>query len=904
MTDSAGAGDPPTRVEVPGGQGVQVGDHGTQHNTYIQANTYIHTSIETQVIRPSSAPVSGQVMATARLALAQLPSAVVGFTGREGELAVLAGLLDPAGSAEPVIVSAVAGLAGVGKTTLAVEAGHAARQQGWFPGGVLFIDLHGYDEVPVQSKQALEALLLALGVAAERIAPGLDERAALYRSVLAQTEEPVLVIADNASSEAQVRPLLPGCGPHRVIVTSRHTLADLGARLVDVTVLDDDAGVELLAAALRAARPEDDRIASDTEAATRLARLCGGLPLALQISAALLKGDPTLSAAELAGELAIESERLERLRYDDGSGSAAPSVAAAFELSYRRLEPVLAQVFRLLPVDPGPNVSTAAAAHLIDLPVSKVRGVLAGLARAHLIEAAPEGKGRWRMHDLLRLYAQKLSDDHARADHREHSRDRLFAYYMKAADTADDHLQAVPALTGLGDFAARDEALSWFDTERANLVAVVKMAEDTGQDEVACRLPVALVRYFNWRRRFDDWLLTTCASLNAARRLDDRPREGIALNNLGAVLREVRRFDEAITACKDAVAIFRDTGDRHGEANALNNLGSALHEARRFDEAVTAHLQDLAICKETGDRHGEADALNNLGLALGELRRFDEAVTAHEEAASIYRETRDLHGEGSALNNLGVAIPKVWPQVNEALGALERAAAFLRETGDRHAEGMALNNLGAALREVGWSLPYAIAVHEDAVAIFRETGDRHAEGIALNNLGLALVKKERFDEAIVAHQNATRVFKEIGDRHAEGSALNNLSVALVKKERFDEAIVAHQNATRLFKEIGDRHAEGSALNRLGVALHGVGSFQRAIAVHRKAARLFKEIGDRHAEGSALDSLGLGLLKMRRFNEAISAFERATALYEETGDWYAERQAQSNAEYARGARQAF
>ena len=286
-------------------------------------------------------------------------------------------------------MSAVAGLAGVGKTTLAVEAGHAARRQGWFPGGVLFIDLHGYEEVPVQPKQALEALLLALGVAAEHIPPGLDERAALYRSVLAQTGDPVLVIADNASSEAQVRPLLPGCGPHKVVVTSRHTLAGLGARLVDVTILDDDAGVELLATALRAARPDDDRIARDPEAARRLARLCGGLPLALQISAALLKGDPTLSAAELAGELALESERLEKLRYDDGSGSAAYSVAAAFELSYRRLEPIPARVFRLLPVDPGPNVSTVAAAHLADLPVSKARGVLAGLAQGHLIEAAP-----------------------------------------------------------------------------------------------------------------------------------------------------------------------------------------------------------------------------------------------------------------------------------------------------------------------------------------------------------------------------------------------------------------------------------------------------------------------------------------------------------------------------------
>ena len=527
MTSSASAGDPSAHVEVSGGQGIQVGDRGTQHNTYIQ------THIETLVIKPSSAPVVGLVVATSRLALAQMPGAMVGFTGRDGELAVLARLLDPAASAEPVVVSAVAGLPGVGKTTLAVEAGHAARQQGWFPGGVLFIDLHGYDEVPVQSERALESLLLALGVAAEHIPPGLDERAALYRSVLAQAEEPVLVIADNASSEAQVRPLLPGCGPHKVIVTSRHTLAGLSARLVDVTVLDDGAGVELLATALRAARPEDDRIARDPETAIQLARLCGGLPLALQISAALLKGDPILSATELAGELAVESERLERLRYDDGSGSGAPSVAAAFELSYRRLEPVPAQVFRLLPVDPGPNVSTAAAAHLAELPVSKIRRVLAGLARAHLIEAASGDGDRWRMHDLLRLYAQQLSDDYAHADRREHIRDRLFTYYMKAADTADDCLQALPALTGPGDFAARDDALSWFDTERANLVAVVKMAEDTSRHQVACRLPMALVRYFNWRRRFDDWLLTTRVSLNAARLVGDRPREGIALNNLG-----------------------------------------------------------------------------------------------------------------------------------------------------------------------------------------------------------------------------------------------------------------------------------------------------------------------------------------------------------------------------------
>ena len=385
-------------------------------------------------------------------ALAQLPPEVTGFTGRDDELAVLAGLLDPDATAGPVLVSAVAGLAGVGKTALAVAAGHAAVRQGWFGGGVLFIDLHGYDEAPVEPGQALDALLRALGVPAEHIPPTTEERAGLYRSVLAQVTAPVLVIADNASSETQVRPLLPGAGPHKVLVTSRHTLAGLDARLVDVTVLDDDAAVGLLDGALRAGRPSDDRITADAGAAGRLAGVCGGLPLALQITAALLKADPALGAGELAGELAGEKDRLAGLRYDDGGGQGGPSVAAAFELSCRRLDATSARVFRLLPVNPGPDISTAAAAVLADLPVTGVRRVLAGLARAHLAEAATGPAGRWRMHDLLRLYAQRLSEEHADADGREQARDRLLGYYLDMAGAADGHLRALPG---------RDSSLAW-----------------------------------------------------------------------------------------------------------------------------------------------------------------------------------------------------------------------------------------------------------------------------------------------------------------------------------------------------------------------------------------------------------------------------------------------------------
>ena len=384
--------------------------------------------------------------AAAPVALAQLPAPVAGFTGREAELAQVTGLLSPAAGAGAVVVSAVAGLAGVGKTALAIQAAHAARAVGWFPGGVLFVDLHGYDETPVQPAQALDALLRALGIPAEHIPPGTEERAGLYRSALAAITDPVLVVVDNASAEAQVRPLLPGPGPHRALVTSRHTLAGLGARLLDVEVLAEQTAIALVGEVLRAARPGDDRITSDPQAARRLAGVCGGLPLALRITAALLAADPALTVAELAGQLRDEVGRLAALRYDDGGGTSAPSVAAAFDLSYRRLDEDAARLFRLLPVNPGPDVSTAAAAALAGQPAGAARMVLGRLVRAHLVEPAGAGTARWRMHDLLRLYSSRLSGTDDGAKEREQARDRLLDYYLTRTRAADAHLRGCTSI--------------------------------------------------------------------------------------------------------------------------------------------------------------------------------------------------------------------------------------------------------------------------------------------------------------------------------------------------------------------------------------------------------------------------------------------------------------------------
>ena len=673
---------------------------GIQYGTVLQGGQFINPTF-----------ISGQA-AAAPVALAQLPALVTGFTGRETELARVAALLDPTAAAEAVVMSAVAGLAGVGKTALAIHAGHAARAAGWFPAGVLFIDLHGYDQAPVQPGQALDTLLRALGVPGEHIPVGTEQRAGLYRSVLAQISEPVLIVADNASTEAQVRPLLPGPGPHRVIVTSRHTLAGLRARLLDITVLDQATAVELLNRALRAARPEDDRISSDP-AAGRLVEACGGLPLALQITAALLVADPALSVKELTQELADEVNRLEALRYDDGGQVSSQSVAAAFELSYRQLDGEAARLFRLLSVDRGPDVSTAAAAALADTQPGRARAMLGRLMKAHLIEVGGGRAGRWRMHDLLHLFARQLSSGDV--GEREQAIDRLLDYYMDGTSAADAHLRALAGAPVPTKFTSREDALAWLDDERPNLIAAVTTAVDTSRDQVAMRLPLMLSVYLEWRRWFDDRLTVLTVSRNYARRHKNQANEAAALTDLGLTLREMGRFEEAIGVLQDAGVIYRETGDRRVEALTLNNLGLALQDMGRFEEAISVLQDAKAAFRETGDRHDQGVVLTSFGAALRGVGRFEEAIGVHQDAAAIYR-----------------------------------------ETGDRHREGVALNNLGLALRDMG-RLEEAISAHQDAAAIYRETGDRYGEAVVLDNLGLALRDMGRLEEAISAHQDAAAI---------------------------------------------------------------------------------------------------------------------------------------------------
>jgi len=841
--------------------------------------------------------------APAPVALAQLPALAAGFTGRDAELAQITALLDPATAAGPVVVSAVAGLAGVGKTALAIQAAHTARQAGWFAGGVLFIDLHGYDDAPVHPGQALDSLLRALGVPAEYIPQGTEQRAGLYRSALAQIRGSVLIIADNASAEAQVRPLLPGPGPHRMVVTSRHTLAGLGARLLDVATLDEQAAVAVMEEALQEARPGDDRIGADRPGAARLADICGGLPLALQITAALLKADPTRTVSDLAVELSDEVRRLAALSYDEGRGTSASSVAAAFDLSYRQLDETTARVFRLLSVNPAADSSTVAAAALADLAVGEVRRVMGQLLRAHLVETSAGAPDRWRMHDLLRLYAGQLSVAYAEADGREQARDRLLDYFLDTAKAANDHLRALRGAPVPATFTDREAALAWLDAERPSLIAAITMAASTGRDRVAARLPLHLEPFFSWRRRLDDWLAATMTARDAAHRLGERDFEAAALNSLGSALSQVGRVEEAIAVDQEAVAIFREIGDRRYEGTALGNLGNALGEVGRLEEAIFLHQASVEISRETNDWYREGGALTNLGNALTHAGRAEEAITAHQEAVAILREIGDRHREAGALTNLGLALHEAG-RVDEAIIMHRDAALISRETSDRHREGPTLYNLGNALRDTG-RVEDAITAYQEAIVILRETGDRHNQGQALNNLGVAFREIGQAEEAITAYQDAAVIFREAGDLNNEIRALSNLGVALNEVGRAEEAITTYQDAMTILREPGGQHGEGqtrhqlgSALYNLGIALAGAGRVEESITVYQEAAAIYRETGDQHSEGNALNNLGIALAKAGRVEESITVHQKAAVVFRELGDQRSEGNALRNLKLTR------
>ncbi|MFE9601389.1 BTAD domain-containing putative transcriptional regulator [Streptomyces hokutonensis] len=683
-------------------------------------------SQDEQAVSPAAAPAvpsAETVPPTEAHAVrpAQLPADLPTFTGRDVELDGTRTLFPEGGNLPAaVVISAIGGMAGIGKTTLAVHWAH--RIADLFPDGQLFINLRGFDPTGsiVTPEEAIRILIDALGVPPERIPAGLEAQTALYRSLLA--ERRVLVLLDNARDTDQVRPLLPGSPGCLVIVTSRNQLTGLvagdGAHPLRLNPLTPAEAHDFLARRLSARR-----LAAEPEAAQEIVTQCARLPLALAIVAARATAHPGFALSAIAEELRDCQGSLDAFTGND----ITLDVRAVFSLSYQALSAPAARLFRLLGLHSGPDISGPAAAALAGLPLRKTRGVLAELSRAHLlIEHFP---GRYTLHDLLRVYAAERMRADETPQERDHALERLLAWYLHSAEATYSHitpqrrripLEPLPPSCLPATFTTRDQALEWCETERANLVAAVHTAAASGRAGVAWRLPAVLWGFFYLRGHARDWVETSGTGLAAARDAHDRRGEAQGLADMSAALRHAGRFDEAVDHLQQALVIHRELGDRNARVAALSNLGDAYLESGELGKAVEYTLRGLAIYEIIGDAWGKGIALANLGDAYQRLGRYDEAVASLERALTVLRASDNLWVEAGVLDILGT-VHRRHHRYDHAIEYYHEALKTHRELGNRRGEGYTLGNLGDAELAVG-EPQAARASWEQALAIFKELG--------------------------------------------------------------------------------------------------------------------------------------------------------------------------------------
>jgi tetratricopeptide (TPR) repeat protein len=789
--------------------------------------------------------VSGTPTA-APTALRQLPQRLAGFTGRTKQVTELVAHLAGGSGKSAVVVTAVAGLAGIGKTALAIEAAHTAVDSGVFPGGVLFLDLHGYDEVPVSADQALDSLLRALGTDPRYIPPDLQGRIGMYRSYMAGIAEPVLVIADNAAFTAQVEPLLPGPEQHRLLITSRHTLS-LTARRLDLTVLSDAEAVDLMDTALRLASPDDDRISSDPDAALRVAGYCAGLPLALCIAAALLIIDDQLTAAKLTDALADEGNRLDIL--DDGERA----LKATFGLSFRRLAPEHQRLFRLLALNPGPDLSTAAAAALAGRGEAATGNALTQLLRAHMIEHPPGQPARWRMHDLIRAFADDLTTQRPDSE-RQMPVHRLLDFYLHATRAANRYLvpgrlditlpagEAEPeplVFDAVPRFTAQDEALAWLEAERPNLEACVVLAGDTGEASHATSIAFASATFFrqagHWRQSVA--LHETAGRVAAA--AHDQRGHADALTNLGEVQRMTGEYAAATTNLDAGLTLYRELGDRRGQAAALTFLGALQWMTDRNEEATTSLTEALTLHRELGDRLGQANALNNLGEVQRLMGKYPAATASWTEALTLSRKLGNRLGQTNALTYLGV-VQWMTGEYAAAAANLNEALTLSQGAGDRLGQANALTYLGV----VQWmTREYAAAIANlnEALTLYRELGIHIGQAGALTYIGALQHVTGKHTAAAAKLTEALALFRELGDQSGEAEAMNRYAT-LVAAADTARGRSLHRDALHIAREISSRWDEANALSGIGVTYRLEGNRAMAQEHFQQALELYLAMG--------------------------------------------------------------
>lgn len=689
--------------------------------------------------------------ATAPVRPAQLPATVPDFTGRASFVDELSDILSSA-EGRVMAVSALAGIGGVGKTTLAVHVAHVARTH--FPDGQLYVDLQGAGARAAEPETVLGAFLRALGTPGSAVPDSLEERAALYRSVLDGRR--VLVLLDNARDAAQVRPLLPGMEGCAALVTSRVRMVDLaGAHLVDLDVMSPEEALLLFTRIVG-----EERVTSERKAALDTVAACGFLPLAIRIAASRLAARRTWTVSTLAAKLADERRRLDELQAGD------LAVKATFELGYGQLEPAQARAFRLLGLADGPDLSLAAAAAILDLPPDEAEDLLEALVDTSLIESA--APGRYRYHDLVRLYARACAErDEQPPSEREAAMSRLLDFYLASAarvyaierpgDRTVDHL-AVTARAGL-DFGDSTTAFDWLHTEAACILACVQQSLGSGALRRAVDLLLASKDLAESGAISYRYEIATRSACEAAASVGDSLTEGRARVTLAQVLNKVGRFEGAATELDLATVLAADSGDPWTTGNALNEQG-IINNCISRPEVSEVHLRKaIDVFRADGNRHSEASALCNLSRALLAMGSTARSIDLAQQGIAIYSDLGVTFRLANAKYALGLALSDA-ERRSEALDQLNDAVRIFAENRQRLWQGTTHYRVAQVQLADGQATQAALHA-EQALAIGCVGGEwMRANVLAL--LGKSLARLGQLDRARACWREALAIHEESG----------------------------------------------------------------------------------------------------------------------------------------------
>jgi DNA-binding SARP family transcriptional activator/tetratricopeptide (TPR) repeat protein len=763
----------------------------------------------------------------------QLPASARHFTGRHAELKALVDILESSDAAGgTVVISAIDGMAGVGKTALAVHAAH--RVAGRFPDGVLFADLHGFtpEADPVPPEQVLDQLLRGLGVPGPQIPADLDGRAGLYRSVLADRR--VLIVLDNAADETHIEPLLPATALSRAIVTSRRRLAGLDdATHLSLSVLDPAEASDLFRSLA------GDRVHTDDQPAVeQIIALCGRLPLAIRITAARLRLAPAGTPAMLRAELA---DALDAGRGMEWLSDGHRAIGAALAVSYRHLTDDQRRVFRLVGLHPGTSIEPYAVAALADTTVTDARRLLQDLYSANLVNQ-PFHR-RYTLHDLVGAYVGTLATDLSEAD-RHAVLGRLYDHYAATSFRAvnlvrpweiDERPDPPAADTPVPDLATREEAQTWLDTETDNLLATAHQAATRNRPDHLVHQSATLRRYLRSHGHYGPAILLHQEALAIVRATDDRAAQSDALNGLGILYRLQARYAEAVNCFEQASVNARATGDDDAEQEALLGLGAVHWVYGRYGPAADCYLGALDGARRTGNRTAEQHALCGLGHVHYPQSQYDQAIDCFEQALDSACSTGNLHAEREALRGLGT--------VNYVLGRHESA----------------------------------VGCYQQALDSARRDGDRTAEQDALRGLGMVRYQQGRYESAADCLQQALENARRTGNRGAVHETLIGLGNIHRAQGRHTAAADCFGQLLVGAEQIGDRNVQFEAHRGLGKVRYATNDHHEALRHNEAALRLATELDQPADQARAHDGLALAHLALTDPNQAYKHWSAALEL---------------------------